>query len=907
MEPSKLLMEWLNRKNFPNRKIFNSVFIVKKSNLIFLFFTFSLVFSFHLQAVEPYLNTTLTFDERANDLLSRLTLEEKVSLMQNNSPAIERLGIPAYNWWNECLHGVARSGLATVFPQAIGMAAMWDTDKMFDIATAISDEARAKHHDYVSKGKRGIYQGLTFWSPNINIFRDPRWGRGMETYGEDPFLTAEMAIPFIKGLQGNDPKYLKLVATAKHFVVHSGPEAVRHSFDVHPNEYDMTETYLPHFKRAVQEADVYSVMCAYQRLNGEPCCGSKYVEDILRNKWGLKGYIVSDCDAVGDFYWKNAHHIVETPEEAAAKAVKAGTDLNCGDTYKHLVEAVKKNLIRESDIDVSVKRLLMARMKLGMFDSDKEVKYAQIPISIVDCEKHRLLALEAARKSMVLLKNDKNLLPFSKNIRKVAVIGPNADNEEILLGNYNGYPSMKITPLKGIREKLPKAAVKYALGCRWTDEFPYLTPISDECFYSDKSLKTKGLRAEYFDNSQWQGKPKHVRIDKKIDFTWGTTAPFSDMNYDQFSVRWRGVIVPPVSGTYAIGGEAFSGFKLTLDGKVLNFGQSVHHAKKGFEKVLLEKGKPYEIELEYVQNKSEYPYVRLLWDVPGRDLKKEALDLAKKSDMVILCMGLSPSLEGEELNINIDGFYKGDRTDIKLPQVQTELMQEIVKLGKPTVLVLLNGSALAVNWENENIPAILEAWYPGQAGGTAIADVIFGDYNPAGRLPVTFYKDIHQIPAFENYDMQGKTYRYFGGDPLYEFGYGLSFTTFNYRLKSIPTSVKSGENIPVSVEVTNSGKRDGEEVVQLYVSLPDSKLRTPIRALQGFRRIYLKAGETKTIDFLLKPNQFAARNEENIPLVEAGKVLISVGGKQPDEKSIAAAKVVQKSVEVTGDKFYVNE
>lgn len=881
-------------------KKINSSALYLISIIAFLFFQGS-------KPIERYLDTSLTFEERATDLLSRLTLEEKVSLMLYDSPAIERLGIPAYNWWNECLHGVARSGLATVFPQAIGMAAMWDTDEMFDIATAISDEARAKHHDYAAKGKRGIYQGLTFWTPNINIFRDPRWGRGMETYGEDPFLTAEMAIPFIKGLQGNDPKYLKLVATAKHFAVHSGPEAVRHSFDVYPNEYDMAETYLPHFKRSIEEADVYSVMCAYQRLNGEPCCGSKYVEDILRNKWGLKGYIVSDCGAISDFYEPDKHHVVNTPEEAAAMAVKAGTDLNCGDTYKHLVDAVKKNLITESEIDVSVKRLLLARMKLGMFDPDKEVKYAQIPISVVDCERHRLLALEAARKSMVLLKNENGILPFSKGVKRVAVIGPNADNEEILLGNYNGYPSHPISPLQGIKDKLPNAEVKYAPGCRLAEGMPFLSPIPENYFYVDKKLETKGLKAEYFDNVNCEGSPKHVRVDKNIDFVWWTTAPFPDMKYDQFSVRWKGFLVPPVSGIYAIGGEAFSGFKLILEGKVLNFGQSEHHSKKGYEMVKLEKGKPYEFELEYVQNNTEYPHVQMLWDIQERDMKKEALDLAKNSDLVVLCMGLSPSLEGEEMNVNIDGFYKGDRTDIKLPQVQTELMQEIVKLGKPTVLVLLNGSALAINWENENIPAIVEAWYPGQAGGTAIADVIFGDYNPAGRLPVTFYKDIHQIPAFENYDMKGKTYRYFEGDPLYEFGYGLSYTTFNYRLKSIPTSVKSGENIPVSVEVTNSGKRDGEEVVQLYVSLPDSKLRKPIRALQGFRRIYLKAGETKTIDFLLKPNQFAARNDENIPLVEAGKVLISIGGKQPDEKSIAEGKVVQKSVEVTGDKFYVNE
>ena len=869
---------------------------------------FSLAFFRCSKPVEPYLNTKLSFEERAADLLSRLTLEEKVSLMRYDSPAIERLGIPAYNWWNECLHGVARSGLATVFPQAIGMAAMWDTDEMFAIATAISDEARAKHHDYVSKDKRGIYQGLTFWTPNINIFRDPRWGRGMETYGEDPFLTAEMAIPFIKGLQGDDPKYLKLVATAKHFAVHSGPEAVRHSFNVYPNDYDLAETYFPHFKRSIREADVYSVMCAYQRFRGEPCCGDKYLEDLLRNKWGLKGYIVSDCGAISDFYRENAHHIVDTPEEAAAMAVKAGTDLNCGDTYyPHLIEAVNKGLITEEEIDTSVKRLLLARMKLGMFDPEKEVKYAQIPLDVVDCEKHRLLALESARKSMVLLKNENDVLPFSKDVKKIAVIGPNADNDEILLGNYNGYPSVRITPLKGIREKLPDAEVKYAQGCRLAEGLPYLEVIPADCFYTDETRKTKGLTAEYFDNAKLEGTPEHTRIDDHIDFEWWTSAPFADMSYERFSVRWKGVLVPPASGEYALGGEAFSGFKLTLDGKIVASGKSGHHAKKGYERVSLEKGKPYTIEVEYIQNDTEYPHVCILWEVPGKNLKQEAVDLAKASDVVVLCMGLSPSLEGEEMNIAIDGFYKGDRTDIKLPPVQTELMQEIVKLGKPTVLVLLNGSALAVNWENENIPAILEAWYPGQAGGTAIADVIFGDYNPAGRLPVTFYKGIDQLPPFEDYDMKGKTYRYFEGNPLYEFGYGLSYTTFKYNFERIPSSVEAGENIPLTVTVTNTGDKDGDEVVQLYVSLPDSKLKKPIRSLQGFKRIHLKAGETRTVEFVLQPHQFAARNEENIPMVEAGRVMISVGGKQPDDKSLVSGNVIRKSVAITGNRFYVND
>jgi beta-glucosidase len=622
----------------------------------------------------------------------------------------------------------------------------------------------------------------------------------------------------------------------------------------------------------------------------------------------LKGYIVSDCGAISDFYRKDAHHIVNTPEEAAAKAVEAGTDLNCGNTYyPHLIEAVKKQLITEAEIDVSVKRLLVARMKLGMFDSDKIVKYTQIPLSVVDCEKHRELALEAARKSIVLLKNDNDILPFSKGVKKVAVIGPNADNEEVLLGNYNGYPSVRITPLKGIREKLPDAEVGYALGCRLADELPYLEVIPAACFYTDASRQTKGLTAEYFDNAQLEGTSKHMRIDDHIDFEWWTSAPFADMQYDRFSVRWKGVLVPPVSGEYALGGEAFSGFKLMLDGKVLTFGQSGHHAKKGYERITLEKGKPYEIEVEYIQNDTEYPHVRILWEVPGKNLKQEAVNLAEASDVVVLCMGLSPSLEGEEMNVSIDGFYKGDRTDINLPRIQTDLMKEIVKQGKPTVLVLLNGSALAVNWENENIPAILEAWYPGQSGGTAIADVIFGDYNPSGRLPVTFYRDIDQLPPFGDYDMKGRTYRYFEGQPLYEFGYGLSYTTFKYNFKSIPSSVQAGENIPVSVEVSNTGDKDGDEVVQLYVSLPESELRKPIRSLQGFKRIHLKAGETRTVEFVLQPQQFAGRNEENIPLVEAGNVLISVGGKQPDERSLASGNVIQKSVEIRGNRFYVND
>ena len=859
--------------------------------------------------VEPYLNTNLSFEERTNDLVSRLTLEEKVQLLRYDSPEIKRLGIPAYNWWNECLHGVARSGLATVFPQAIGMAAMWDTNQMFANANSISDEARAKHHEYVRQGKRGIYEGLTFWTPNINIFRDPRWGRGMETYGEDPFLTAELAIPFVKGLQGDDPKYLKLVATAKHFAVHSGPESTRHSFDVWPNDYDMAETYLPHFKRTVQEANVYSVMCAYQRFKGAPCCGNKYLEDLVRNKWGFQGYIVSDCWAIRDFFEKNAHAVVATPEDAAAMAVKAGTDLNCGDTYyPHLIEAVKQGLITEDEISVSVKRVILARMKLGQFDPDSMVKYSQMPINVVDCENHRSLALQSARKSMVLLKNENNILPFSKQIKRVAVIGPNANDNEVLLGNYNGYPAINITPFEGIKQKLPDAEVNYAQGCELAENFPFLSAVPADFLFTDKSAKQKGLNAEYFDTVDLKGKPLHKRIDPNVDFTWRTKAPFDDLKYERYSVRWRGVLIPKETGEYVLGGEGLSGFKLFVNGKqILDYKNNKHHARKIFQPMNLIAGKAYDIKIEYSQEDNEYSIIRFLWESPKTNLKNQAVELAKKSDLVVLCMGLSPLLEGEEMKVNVTGFYGGDRTDIKLPEVQTDLIKEIKKLGKPTILVLLNGSALAFNWENENIPAILEAWYPGQAGGQAIADVIFGDYNPGGRLPLTFYKSIDQIPAFDNYDMSGKTYRYFKGEPLYEFGYGLSFTNFEYSLKQMPETIKAGENIDVSVDVKNTGKIDGDEVVQLYVTLPDSRLRVPIRSLQGFKRIHLAAGETKSVNFTLKPAQFAGRNADNVALVEPGAVQISVGRKQPDVKCIASRQVVQQNVIVTGDAFTVNE
>ncbi|MDR3287446.1 MAG: glycoside hydrolase family 3 C-terminal domain-containing protein [Prevotellaceae bacterium] len=840
-----------------------------------------------------YKNTSLDFETRVENLVSLMTLKEKADMLRYDCPGVPRLDVPAHNFWNECLHGVARSGRATVFPQAIGMAAMWDTDEMFAIANVISDEARAKHHDYAARNKFGQYMGLTYWTPNINIFRDPRWGRGMETYGEDPYLTAELAIPFIKGLQGDDPKYFKLIATAKHFAVHSGPESIRHSFDVMPNEYDMAETYLPHFKRVVQEAKVYCVMCAYQRLNGLPCCGSEYLSNLLRNNWGFEGYIVSDCWAVRDFYEKGHHEVVATPEEAAAMAVKAGTDQNCGNTYPYLVEAVKKGLISEAELDVSVKRILMAMMKLGLFDKTQQVPYTNIPFSVVESNENVALSLDAARKSIVLLKND-GLLPLSKDLKKVAVIGANAEDFNVLLANYNGFPTTYKTPLAGIREKLPNAEVTFAQGCELAEGLPYFTPIPNSCLFTDASLTKNGLQSTY------TSKDKNVdRIDKNIDFIWGQNSPAEGINYDNFSAEWTGFIVAPSTGKYIFAAEAQQIFELYVNDSLLFKINSGHNPRKRQQQIELTAGEKYNIKVKYSQKDTQFAMARLLWYAPNPNMKQEAVNIAKNADVVILCLGLSPSLEGEEMPVDFEGFDGGDRTDIGLPKTQTELIKEIHKLGKPTVLVLLNGSALSVNWENENLPAILEAWYPGQQGGVAIADVLFGDYNPAGRLPLTFYKNVNDIPAFTDYDMQGKTYRYFQGKPLYEFGYGLSYSTFEYSIANISPNIKAGDTLKITAEVKNTGKMDGDEVVQLYVSLPTGNTwKTPVRALKGFKRIHLKAGESRKVEFSLAPSQMSVHDENNIETIVSGVIKISVGGKQPDIKAIASKQVVVCDVKV---------
>lgn len=844
----------------------------------------------------PFLNPSLPVEKRVEDLVSRLTLEEKIGQMMHEADTISRLGIMPYNWWNECLHGVARSGQATVFPQAIGLAATWDTALIYKVGTAVSDEARAKHHDYKRKGQYGIYQGLTFWSPNINIFRDPRWGRGMETYGEDPFLTGRIGVEFIKGLQGNDPKYLKLIATSKHYVVHSGPEPDRHSFNAVTGRRDLLETYLPAFGMTVKEANVQSVMCAYNRTNGELCCGSDFLlSELLRDSLGFKGYIVSDCGAVNDFY--KGHNIVNTKPEAAAMAVRAGTDLNCGNSYEGLLEAVKLGLISEAEIDISLKRLMKARFELGMFDPDEMVPFSGIPLSVVESDEHVRLAEETARESMVLLKNAGNLMPLDKNIKKLAVIGPNADDIEVMYGNYNGFSANPVTPLEGIRKKLPGAEILYARGCDIAENMPALEVVPGEVLFTDRDMKENGLTAEYFNNSNFEGQPVLHRVDKKIEFNWWDGTPAEGLEDNRFSIRWSGFLLAPETGEYCIGGEGIHRYTIDFNGEQIVKFSSTHDPSKVFKKMKLEKGKLYPFRIEFTDTRG-MAQINLLWKLPQKDLKKEALEAAIKADLVVMFMGLSPRLEGEQMRVEVEGFKGGDRISLDLPKVQSELIKSVHSLGKPVVLVLLNGSAVSINWEKENIPAILEAWYPGQAAGTAIADILFGDCNPSGRLPVTFYKSADDLPDFGDYNMEGRTYRYFHKEALFEFGFGLSYTEFSYSNLQIPSAACMGEKIKISVDVSNSGKTDGAEVVQLYLSDKTASVPVPIRTLKGFTRIFLKAGETRTVEMELSPGDFSVIDDSGKRVINPGLFEVSVGGRQPSGDAIALEKVLTGEVEI---------
>lgn len=704
----------------------------------------------------PFQDPDLSVEARVNDLVSRLTLEEKVYQMLNSAPEIPRLNIPAYNWWNECLHGVARTPFkVTVYPQAIAMAATFDANSLHQMADYTAEEGRAINNESIRTGKMGIYLGLTYWTPNINIFRDPRWGRGQETYGEDPYLTGTLGKAFVSGLQGNDPKYLKAAACAKHYAIHSGPEPSRHEFNVNISDYDLWDTYLPAFRELVVNAKVAGVMCAYNAFKGQPCCGNDLLmNNILRNEWNFKGYVTSDCGAIDDFY--RHHKTSADAESAAADAVLHGTDVECGNiTYQSLIKAVQDGKLTGQQLDVSVKRLFTIRFRLGMLDPKENVKFAQIPLSVLESPAHQEHALKMAQQSIVLLKNEQQTLPLSKKLKKIAVLGPNADNPVTVLGNYNGQPSKITTPLQAIKEKL--------------------------------------------------GDQTEVYYDKAIDFTSTST---------------------------------------------------------------------------------EKPDFKTL------------TDKVKDADAIVFVGGISPVLEGEEMKVNQPGFNGGDRTSIALPEVQTELLKALKATGKPVVFVMMTGSALAMPWEAENIPAIVNAWYGGQAAGTALADVLFGDYNPAGRLPVTFYKSDQDLPAFQDYSMNNRTYRYFKGQPLYAFGYGLSYTNFKYAQLQVPYQIPVGKNTIISASVTNTGKIDGEEVVQLYLSHTKSQVNAPIRALKGFKRIFLKAGESKNVSFTLTTKDLSLVDEQGILKQQPGSILISVGGSQSDAQTQASKKTVGKVMRV---------
>jgi beta-glucosidase len=858
------------------------------------------------QTKYQFQNTSLSTQERVESLLSEMTLQEKMDQMRFQAPAIERLGIPAYNWWNESLHGVARAGYATVFPQSISIAGSWDADLIHQVASVISDEARAKHHEFLRRGMHDIYQGLTFWSPNINIFRDPRWGRGHETYGEDPYLTGQLGMQYVKGLQGDDPNYLKVVATAKHYAVHSGPEPSRHEFDARVSERDLRETYLPAFRTLVVDGGVYSVMGAYNRFRGEACCASTVLSGILRNEWGFQGYVVSDCWAISDI-WK-FHKIAKDEAEAAALAVKRGTDLECGDTYKALPEAVKRGLISEKEIDVAVGRLMTARMKLGMFDPDEKVAYAQIPFSVNDNPAHDYLARVAAQKSIVLLKNKARTLPLSKKLGRIAVIGPNADEIESLWGNYNGIPSHPVTVLQGIKNKVePQMQVIYAQGSELADGISKLVPIPS--IYLETEDGHQGAYGEYFANNKLEGTPLFTRVDDNIDFYWESGSPDPRMPVDNFGVRWTTFLKVPKTGDYEIGGWSMPSFKVFLEGKEILGGDNEHHAFHSSKKFTLEAGKRYKIVFDY-RNYHGDGDARLLWATPQPNMLAEAVTAAKNSDVVVLVLGLNQRLEGEEMPIQVDGFKGGDRTHLNLPKTQSDLMEAVKATGKPIVLVLLNGSALSINYAAENMDAILTAGYPGQQGGNAVADVLFGDYNPAGRLPVTYYKSVDQLPAFENYDMEGRTYRYFRQQPLYPFGFGLSYTNFAYSDLKLDKEAKAGEPVKVSVKVTNTGDRDGEEVVELYVSDEKASTPRPIRSLEGFKRISLKKGESQVVAFTLQPRALSMINNKEKLVVEPGWFTISVGGEQPGFSGALDAETTTTltgRINVKGKVFEVKE
>lgn len=840
---------------------------------------------------EPYKNPALSPDDRAWDLVERMTLEEKIGQMVNNAAPVERLGIRQYDWWNEALHGVARAGLATVFPQTIGMAATFDDEAVYETFNIVSDEARAKYHAFQKANQLTGYKGLTFWTPNINIFRDPRWGRGQETYGEDPCLTTRMGLAVVRGLQGDgSSRYDKTHACAKHFAVHSGPEWNRHSFDaknIAPR--DLYETYLPAFKALVMEGKVREVMCAYNRFEGEPCCGNKQLlVRILRDDWGFDDVVVSDCGAIGDFFHSGAHKTHASATDAAADAVLSGTDLECvGMSYPQLKEAVDRGLISEADIDESVFRLMRARIQLGMFDNDSLVPWSRIPYSVVASPGHRRHSLDMARKSMTLLTNRNNTLPLSKRLRKIAVIGPNADDSVMMWGNYNGTPSHTVTILDGIRAKLPDAEVVYTRGCDYVDNM-VMYSLFNNCAIDGK----KGMKASYWNNKYQAGAPEVIEpLTSPLQLTTDGGTPFAaGVRLNDFSGRFETVFTPEQSGVYNIYFSYDDGARLTVDGRPLVDDWHNGPTRTKVVPLEVEAGHSYDIRIDYYNAGGGG---ELKFDIGYKqELDYEAVARSvSDADVIVFVGGLSPRLEGEEMPVSLPGFKKGDRTAIELPAVQEDLLKALKATGRPVVFVLCAGSAVAMPWEAENIDAILDAWYPGQEGGTAVADVLFGDYNPAGRLPVTFYASTDDLPDFEDYSMDNRTYRYFKGTPLFAFGHGLSYSDFAYGKASLKSGkLKPGKDVTMTIPLSNTSDRDGDEVIQVYIrNLKDAS--APQKWLAAFRRVSLKAGESKNVSITVPAKAFETYDEPTgLMKVKPGAYELLYGGTS-DDKGLMSVKL----------------
>jgi beta-glucosidase len=825
-------------------------------------------------------------EQRVDKLIAQMTLEEKVSQLGHVADAIPRLGVPAYNWWNEGLHGVARAGVATVFPQAIGMAATFDEPLLHQVATTIGVEFRAKYYaERAGDGSSDWFKGLTVWSPNINIFRDPRWGRGQETYGEDPYLTSRLGVAFVTGLQGDSPDVLQAVSTPKHFAVHSGPETTRHSVDVRVSRHDLEDTYLPAFRATIMEGKAQSVMCAYNSINGQPACANgTLLGEHLRTDWHFQGYVVSDCGAMTDIF--AGHHFAGSLEQAAADAFKAGTDLICGlppdgtrAEREAILHSVQQGLLPESVIDQALRRLFVARFRLGMFGSagDAQAQYAKITPKDNDTAEHARLALRTARESLVLLKNEKDFLPLKASYGTIAVIGPDADSIDALEGNYNGTPSRPVTILEGIRRRFTHSKVVYVEGTGLLG--PVLKPIPAGDLYTDASRKVGGLKGEYFANTDLSGAPVMRRTDRAVNFLWGFQG-VSPQLLKNYSVRWSGVLVPPQTRDYLIGFTGQDGYRLWLDGQLVVEDWTNHRPATTLTKPLhLIAGHPYAIRIEYYQT-VRGSEARLKWGLPGVE-EQAAEDAARAADLVVMVLGLSARIEGEEMKLKADGFSGGDRTSIALPAPQLSLLQRVHALGKPTVLVLCTGSALGVDWADEHVPAILNAWYPGEAGGEAVAQALAGDFSPAGRLPVTFYRSVDQLPPFEDYSMANRTYRYFTGAPLYPFGFGLSYTKFAYsNVRVDRTDVPANAEVTVSADVTNTGQAAGDEVVQLYLT-HDGIAGAPLRALQAFQRVHLAPGQKKTVSFALRDRALSVVADAGERHIVPGRVDVWVGGGQP--------------------------